>query len=425
MEAAAYPDWSSLPEDLVAMVMRALAIPDLLRAGAVCTSWNAAYSAVRRVRIPITDASPCMLCSCAGDDADTATICSVSAGAAFKVRLPPPAFRTRYVVGSSHGWVVAADEASNLQAFNPLTGAQVDLPPATGLHNVESSSDDHGLPVYNLYDAVLHPDSPDVYSPPELRLYLYYRVYLSCSPSAGRDCIFLLLHRPNGELSFARVGDDRWTWVTQNESIPWNSGYRCVAYNKVDGLFYVLSSDGSIFTFDLSGPSPVARKILQGSVLWDNPMRYIVFTPCGDILHIWRNTELRLLDTPVQYPSDHAQEVIDPYSESYTDGIEVHKVDIRDQKLLKMSSSDLREHTLFLGFNSTMLISTKDFPKIKPNCAYLTDDNSQQFCVNVYGHRDVGIWDFETETLESFGDVQSLHPWLNWPPPIWITPSLS
>ena len=37
---------------------------------------------------------------------------------------------------------------------------------------------------------------------------------LSASPSAGRACVVLLLQMPMGEVSFARLGDDRWTcWV--------------------------------------------------------------------------------------------------------------------------------------------------------------------------------------------------------------------
>ncbi|CAN6321195.1 unnamed protein product [Urochloa humidicola] len=174
MEAAVYPDWSGLPEDLMAMVMRSLDIPDLFRAGAVCTSWYATYSAVSRVRIPIKDASPCLLYSCAADDADIATLYSPAGGAAFKVRLPAPAFRTRHVLGAGHGWVITADEASNLQALNPLTGAQVDLPPAAGLHHVESSTDDQGRPAYNVHDKV-YPDTPGFYAPRELRMYFFFR----------------------------------------------------------------------------------------------------------------------------------------------------------------------------------------------------------------------------------------------------------
>jgi hypothetical protein len=77
---------------------------------------------------------------------------------------------------------------------------------------------------------------------------------MSCSPSKGRDCVVLLLHWPDGELSFARVGDDRWTHITR-QTLRWVSGYRDAIYNEIDGLFYVLSFDGSMNTLDLGDPS--------------------------------------------------------------------------------------------------------------------------------------------------------------------------
>ncbi|OEL16165.1 hypothetical protein BAE44_0022814 [Dichanthelium oligosanthes] len=422
MEAAVYPDWSGLPEDLMIMVMRGLDIPDLFCAGTVCAPWYAACSAVRRVRIPITDASPCLLYSCAADDPDTATIYSPSSGASFKVRLPAPSFRSRHVVGAGHGWVVTADEASNLQAVNPLTGAQVDLPPATGLHHVQAASDEEGRPVYIVYNEV-HPDTPAVYAARELRLYLYNRACLSCSPSAGRGCVVLLLHQDEGEMSYARLGDDRWTLITQNETVPWKFGYRTAAYNEKDGLFYVLTHQCSIYTLDLNGPSPIARKITQKATLFYDRNSCIVFAPWGDILHVYRLALLRTLASSVQVPAEWAQDVIDPRLESYTDGMELYKVDIDCEKLVKMSSLDLQGHALFLGFNS-MLLSTKDFPRLKPNCAYLTDDNWEQIgSINIYCCREIGMWNFEKEALESLADLHSSVP-LNWPPPIWITPSL-
>ncbi|KAL6658499.1 hypothetical protein ACP70R_004085 [Stipagrostis hirtigluma subsp. patula] len=428
MEATAYPDWSGLPQDLMATVMRALDIPDLFSAGAVCGPWRAAYSAVRGVRVPITDASPCLLYSCAADDAGTATMYSPSSGASFKVPLPAPAFRARYVVGSGHGWVVAADEASNLQLLNPLTGAQVDLPPVTGLHHIESSLDDHGrLVAYNVYGEYPHPETPHPYDTKKLRLILYCRAYLSCSPSAGAAaaCITLLLHRGDGDLSFARVGDGRWTHVAESGSVPLrqSSGYRSAAYNSSDSLFYLLSYDCSIYTLDLNGASPALSKILQGDARRDDPTRSIVFAPWGDILQACRWIETR--DNPGQVPAELAHEVVNPNAETYTDEIELYRVDAGVQKWVKMSSTELRGYAMFLGFNSTLMLSTEDFPMLKPNCAYVTDDSWENICINMYGCREVGIWNFEKQALEILGDVQSVHSWLNWPPPVWITPSLS
>lgn len=152
--ATVYPDWAGLPQEMVATVMRALDILDLFRAGTVCSSWYTPYSDVRRVRIPITDAAPCLLYSARDDgDASAATLYSPSSGGkAFKVRLPDPPLRSRALVGSSHGWLAAADEASNLHLVNPLTGAQVALPPVTALYHVESSVDEQGSLEYSVQE---------------------------------------------------------------------------------------------------------------------------------------------------------------------------------------------------------------------------------------------------------------------------------
>uniref|UniRef100_A0A0A8YVV2 KIB1-4 beta-propeller domain-containing protein n=1 Tax=Arundo donax TaxID=35708 RepID=A0A0A8YVV2_ARUDO len=164
------------------------------------------------------------------------------------------------------------------------------------------------------------------------------------------------------------------------------------------------------------------KKIVEGGSQCDDPIRSIVLAPWGEILLVWRFMKPRWLDTPVQVPAESADEIIEPTMEAYTNGIELYKIDITDQKLVKISSSELHDHALFLGFSSPMLLSTKEFPTLKPNCAYITDESSEHICINMYGCRDVGIWNFETETLEHLGVVQSDHSWLNWPPPIWITP---
>ncbi|EAY93125.1 hypothetical protein OsI_14931 [Oryza sativa Indica Group] len=418
-------DWSSLPKDIVIVVMGKLEIPDLLSAGAVCASWRAACTAVRRVRFPITDKSPCLLYSCEADDPDLATFYSPSNNATFKVRLPGPPFRRRYTVGSDHGWIVTADELSNLQVINPLSGVQIDLPPVTELYNVESFIDEQGSLMYNNYEDSMHRDDPLGFPVPypsqRLRLFLYFRVILSCSPSAGSECVVLLLHSPDGQLSFARIGDHSWTRLTDIENL-WDRGYRHAVYNKNDGLFYLLHFQGSIHTLNLNGPSPVVNEILKGVTAWDNPTKSIVMTPRGDMLQVWRCRELRWNDAPVQFPSEDSEDVHDPCQELYTDEMLLYKVDFDGQKLDKMDS--LEDHVLFLGFNSSICLSAKDFPNLRPGCAYLADDSYEEIGINKHTLREVGIWNFKSETLESLGDPQSVLPWLNWPPPIWITPSI-
>ncbi|CAO2142214.1 unnamed protein product [Urochloa humidicola] len=420
--AAVYRDWSALPVDLILMVMQAVDLPDLLRAGAVCPSWRAAYSEIRRVRFPITNSSPCLLYSAVADPDDTATVYNPSSGAAFKVRLPPPAFRGRHVVGSGHGWIITADEDSNLQTLNPLTGAQVDLPPAAALHNVEPCSDG-----YNISGG-----EEDVrVSRRQLRIEYYYRAYLSCSPSAGTACAVLLVHRPEGKISFGRVGDDRWTHISTASLLPPGCGYYSAAYNDKDGLFYLLTCDHCVYTLDLNVAPVVIRKIAEGVTGMFDPIadatRYsqwgdIVLTPWGDILLVWRLKDWRQQSSPVHIPAGfYEHEVPRPYDETYTEDVLMYKVSANGRKLVQIGGANLQGHALFLGFSASMCLSTKEFPLLKLNCAYLTDDSYETICINMFGCRDVGIWNFETQTL---ADMKPVDAWLNWPQPIWITPSL-
>ncbi|GJN39684.1 hypothetical protein PR202_gb28819 [Eleusine coracana subsp. coracana] len=140
-----------------------------------------------------------------------------------------------------YGWAAAAPEQGKQdghgsmsagcreveQALKPLTGAQVDLPPATGLHHVETCSDEQGRPAYIVHDEML-PHARDVHGLRALWRFIYQRVYLSCSPSMGAKCVVLLLHSHDGEMSFARVGDSLWTQISwkdpEDESFMWDFG---------------------------------------------------------------------------------------------------------------------------------------------------------------------------------------------------------
>ncbi|GJN04485.1 hypothetical protein PR202_ga22035 [Eleusine coracana subsp. coracana] len=87
--ATVYPDSAGLPPEMLVTVMQTLEIPDVFRAGTVCTTWYAAYAR-------------------ADNDAGTATLYSPASDVAFKVHLPEPPLRTRALVGSAHGWLATA-----------------------------------------------------------------------------------------------------------------------------------------------------------------------------------------------------------------------------------------------------------------------------------------------------------------------------
>uniref|UniRef100_A0A0E0F7C4 KIB1-4 beta-propeller domain-containing protein n=1 Tax=Oryza meridionalis TaxID=40149 RepID=A0A0E0F7C4_9ORYZ len=178
--------------------------------------------------------------------------------------------------------------------------------------------------------------------------------------------------------------------------------------------------DGSICALDLSGSSPVARNIVKKNTQWDNPSKYVVLAPWGDLLEVWR---LRDFDEPDEIPECSSAEFEDRSDKWLTEEIMLYKVDIDKQKLVKISS--IGDHALFLGFNSVVCLPTNKFPMLKPDCAYLSDEFYEEICVKRHNWREIGIWDLKSCKLQSLGDVESLHAWRNWPSPIWITPSLN
>ncbi|CAO2183673.1 unnamed protein product [Urochloa humidicola] len=232
-------DWSQLQQDVITNIFCQLQVPDLVSSGAVCGTWRLSYLAVRRLRLCSPNQSPYLVYSSADRDRNTATLHDLSTNNTYHVSLPDPPFRSRYIIGSSHGWLVTADEQSQLHLLNPVTGAQIALPPPHTIKGVTPSFTSDGvLYRYTFRSADVEPGSIEDQererrypledrSPKGTRNYLYEKVVLSSDPSFGADCVVLLKHSPGMHLSFARVGDTSWTWIDLEPCY----GYSDVVYN--------------------------------------------------------------------------------------------------------------------------------------------------------------------------------------------------
>ncbi|CAD6253352.1 unnamed protein product [Miscanthus lutarioriparius] len=432
-------DWSRLPEDLLVSVLRALHVADAVRSGAVCTSWNEAYAAFRRFRVPSPKQPPCLLYASEALAPGAAALHCPVTGATLRIPFPQAPLARRPLLGSGHGWLVTADEASDLHLLNPVTCAQVALPPITAIHHVRSGTDEQGDPAYFVYENLPEYNysthrfevdtEPTILEPVDRsHEWMYYRVVLSASPSAGRACVVLLLHMPQGEVSFARLGDDRWTWVAPGDDtgLPSRYGYRDAMYSATDGLFYLLRLDASMCSLDLNGPSPVARKILDSLPKSVDPTKYLVQTPAGDILQVWRSRDYVDSQIPAEFPPDYVDDSIggrDPCLELNTFEMQLYKVDLHGHKVELIKS--LPEFALFLGCSGSLCLPVKDFPGLKANCAYMTDDFLEYVNFLKHNRREIGIWDMAEQSMSKLVDGSpAIYPWLNWPSPIWIQPSL-
>lgn len=210
------------------------------------------------------------------------------------------------------------------------------------------------------------------------------------------------------------------------------SGYHDALYNSDNGLFYVLRFDSAIYTLDLNGHSPSASRIMRSAMPMYDPGRnydliamYLVKTPSGDLLQVFRWIVMSIYQfRHPPYTEDNEDYIT--YAQIETFDVQVFKVDLQGQKLDKITT--LGDHSLFLRYNNSMCISTKDLPMLEPNLFYLMDN-----CKHVYevteSARDMGFFKIGEIPIYN-GDPRmpdiGCFPlsWRSFPVPIWITPSV-
>ncbi|KAM3207773.1 hypothetical protein ACQJBY_062818 [Aegilops geniculata] len=396
-----------LPQDVLMEIFSLLEIPDLMRAASVSTSWHSAYTSLcNELELYKRPQTPCLLYTSESAGENIACLYSLAEKRVYNLTLPDPPIRSRYLIGSSHGWLVTADDKSELHLINPITGQQIALPSVITIDYVEPIFDDAGTIVkYGLPEQVYCADSgsklvdPKIltHAPDELHDHLYVRAFIFPDPLAG-SYIVVLIHGPEGELSFARIGDCKWTLL------PPGWDYKQCIY--MHDLLYAFTGTGRIDAFDLTGPT-VTRNIIIDEI--DNyitrDMWYVVQAPWGGLLQVCREDEL--IDD-----AGYEELIVK------TRKILLYKVDMAEKALVEMNG--LHHHVLFLGHNQSQYLSAEEYPQLKENCVYFTDDEEYSWKYKT-NPRDIGVLNLDDDSTEEI--VSPL--WCSWPSPIWITPSLT
>ncbi|CAN6200686.1 unnamed protein product [Urochloa humidicola] len=158
---------------------------------------------------------------------------------------------------------------------------------------------------------------------------------------------------------------------------------------------------------------------------------YIAQAPCGDLLQIWKvlvysEQEFEDISKPDLDPPDDDEyfSVSEDGSESeldtvsyrhYTTVFKVYIVDLAAKKLVEISS--LGDNVLFLGLNQSLCLCAKEYPQLRGNHIYFTDDDEHM----VFGFknkcRKMGVFNLDNKMSQK---IVSPPIWSNWPAPIWI-----
>ncbi|KAM3253634.1 hypothetical protein ACQJBY_047619 [Aegilops geniculata] len=394
-----------LPEDILMMILATLEIPDLVRAGGVCASWRSAYTALRSLGKHKQAQTPCLLYTSESAGEHVACLYSLVEKRVYRLTLPEPPLRHRFIIGSSLGFLVTVDDRSEMHLVNPVTSQQIALPSVTTIEYVKPIFDESGS--VHEYEYPSHSARRAFFTPSimprcELRECFQFKAFVFHDASTG-SYIVVLIHRPYTHLSFARVGDEKWTLLEPH------CDYQDCTYK--DGLLYAATTMGEIHAFDLSGPDGVTMKIIKGGDEgFDPDAVHIVQAPWGGLLLVSRLKEFE----------DPDEDVDLKITVPNTREIKLHRVDDGAERLVEVDC--LPEHVLFLGLNDSLCLSAKDYPPLKGNHAYFTDDQ-QYNQARKSSRRDIGVVGFGN--YHSKEDLVSPQLWSNWPSPVWITPSLT
>ncbi|KAF8661710.1 hypothetical protein HU200_056659 [Digitaria exilis] len=371
MEAAVLgTELPELPVEILVNILALLDIPDLVCAGSVCSSWNAAYTSLRSLGMYRRPQTPCLLYTSESDGDNVACLYSLAEKRVYKLTLPEPPICSRYLIGSTNGWLVTADDRSELHMINPITSEQIGLPSVTTIEQVEPIFDEAGAIQryeFSQYYGEEEFSIPSFHALHELRDYLYVKAFVFTDSTSGSYTV-VLIHNPIGQLSFAKAGD------------------RKVIIDRTKDYIY--------------------------------EHMYLIQAPSGDLLQVWREQDRKIV--AAEEDEDAPERDHDP-SEIFmeTRKIMLYKVHMDAKELVEMSS--LHDLVLFLGLSQSHCLSTGECPQLKANHVYLTDDGLG-FALRKQDCRDIGVFNLDNNNTEEVVSPQLL---CSWPAPIWITPSLS
>jgi len=247
---------------------------------------------------------------------------------------------------------------------------------------------------------------PSIHALNELRDYLYYKAFVFTDGASSGSYIVVLIHEPY-ELSFARPGDSKWTLLAARDS------YEDCMY--VDGVLYAVTGACRIDAFDLTGPTNLRKVIMEETKNFILEHIYITKTSSGDLLLVWREQDVKGEgDVGEDAPEPDLSEI-----KMETRKITLYKVDMEAKQLVEINR--LHDHVLFLGYSQTYCLGAEEYPSLKANHVYLTDDE-KYIAFSKSDRRDICVFNLESNSVE---EIVPPRCWCSWPAPIWITPNLT
>jgi hypothetical protein len=454
--------WADLPRDLLESVLARLPVPDLVRFPAVCTAWQSVHAAAAARLRQATPSSPWLMlpfnptARAGGVDDDSgsaklsvARFLSLAEGRVYVIRQPAPAARDRLCVGSSaDGWLVTADARSELSLLNPVTGAQLRLPPAATLPFVDARRGADGrVESYGLRSCFADGGgcggealvATETLAPDRLRYEVYEKAIVVSAPRRVPPCscwvgyAVLLICQPLGRLAVARAGDAEWALLDDADAPArcWVDAVRA-SFSGADGSrrdhqrVYTMDAAGRVDAWDTDAAATPSRAVAppcgcsaRSCAMSAACRKYLVELSPGRLLQVHRLRE-----------AAHARYAWEPrpeHMEYTTTGVELFEWTAATGLWARADGRVLGGRALFLGKSASLCVPVDDAgwcPGVRGGCVYFTDDGpwSHDRCHEVTP--DVGVLDLADGSYRPPRGAARDLLW-KWPPPVWVFPSLA
>ncbi|KAK2986727.1 hypothetical protein RJ640_010952 [Escallonia rubra] len=311
-------------------------------------------------------------------------------------------FEEARLVGSSHGWLAYINlRDCDFYLTNPIRGRVLRLPPVST------------LPCMVAQPGLFCSRTPQEWS----RL-----VIKKVITSSGEDnCTVMIIDGHSGRLAFCKPGDITWTALDG----PLDQ-FDQIAYSARENLFYALTNNLSFEAWDLgdSGSAcqkrhPIAAEVSEDerfdcyegkSKEWITMCNvrsdfrfYIVVDPTsGELLYIVRDYAF--------VGEDGSFNCEDPYPQfpltvpTKTFNCHVFRLNMGGEKVRGEYQKCIGDRAFFIGLNHSFCLSARDFPQLRPNSIYFTDDiprlpPDSDYFVHSYRGQDIGVFNLEDDSV--------------------------
>ncbi|XP_060206837.1 probable F-box protein At1g65740 [Lycium barbarum] len=384
------PDWSELQHDLLVLIVRRLnLIEDYLNFGTVCKSWH--FVATKENFNSNLPRVPWLMLAEEEYDNTCRKFFSLCNGMILKKRIPKASGKRCM---ESMGWLITVGkDEGEISLLHPFSGVQIQLPHQNTTEHYEFNQ----TPVPWTF---------------------VQKAVLSGNPCHTSDYVLMVIEGHYQFLSFWRPGDLLWTRIRKPAYFPHISD---VVY--FSGHFYAVSYNGCVQVCAVVGNESTKSRIIAHLAPWIDG-KYYILESLGSLFVVSQDgVDIRYVkDDRERIPLTHIQGEDDEEEKMYTyktRNFLVFQIDLDTCKTTL--TRDLGDRAFFLGANASLSVQASQFPGIKPNHIYFTDN-----CLGAYLHfeegggLDMGVFNLADGSIQPHYDGVSLSRVC---PPIWVTPT--